>query len=955
MIAKMYVARRRNNDPVCEQLLRLLQKFGYAELSGLRREHVIRAEGITLRQLEQLRPLFVNPLVEQAAARSFFTAGLGPIFEVSFQRAMTDPEMPSFFHGAQVLGVRGVQWVRIALRYQFLGVSRPKAEEITERFLLNKQVQTFILPGEEWYTLIPQGDVGGVEKIDVAHMDEEELARLSDQRRLFLTAEEWRVIQTFYRTRQLTPARDGEIEGIAAWWGDHCFHKTWKRLGLFRDLKEALRHISHPLVVSALSDNSGVMRFYGGWALNVKGETHISPVFGASSYGGTMTEHGGLIRDIIFTGQGSWPYATTTILATCDPRIPWNAVPGGAFHPLIVLLENIRGTKDYTNPMGIPMAWSQYLIHPRNWKGFALGQGVGILPESRAKKGKPRLGDFVVLIGESTGIDGIHGATVSSVGMTHATSRIDAAHVQIGMPIRERVFMEAIPVLRDRDCIRACTDCGAAGLSSAVGELGEDTGVWLNLAWVPLKCASMRPWQILLSESQERGVLCVPEEKLHESLDILSAYGVPAAVIGVISDSHRFQVVYNRNLTRENWEARPLAIMDGEIVVDLPYDFLIDSCPLPPIEVREPQKVLRPYRPTCVPQTSKEWTSLIRRHLAHFNIADQSAAAHQYDQTVQGATVIPYLGGIKENMPDELSVYTPVLRESWGAGVAVATNQFYAEVDPAGCGKLLMAQAMAKLVAAGFRYWEMTANVNVYTPPATDNPENAWRLVQLVRHGYLSASKDLYMPVISGKDSSSGRFDDMDAPLTLSVLALGRMEDARFLIPKPFQQPGDTLVLFHPGLREIHLGGSVLLDLYGERGDALSAIDLRAMRDGFVRYHRMLQGFHWSKKVCSRSAVAEAGLIRRLFEMSIGSGLGCRISLPGDPLDWLFGELSGAILFAVRGDGWKEYLGSEYEVLGEVTAQPMIQVFSSDKEELFAARIGELQRGWSRTFREVVI
>ena len=962
MIEKLYKMRLMDN-PEAAQLLRRLRRLGYEAIKDIRLEHVLCAEGISSEELKELRPLFCYPVLEAMSSVSMLDKEAGPIREIAYQRAMTDPEMPSFLHAAGAIGITSLKWARLATRYQFVGASDDIADEIVLRFLCNQQVQTIIPDGEEWTTLMPQGEIGGVAIIDLVAMGDNNLQQLSDERRLHMPLAQLRAMRRFFGDEGRL-ARDAEIEMIAAAWSDHCSHTTWKSLGLLQKLQETTQRLNHPLVLSAFVDNSGVMRFYEGWALNVKGETHISPTFAGSPYGGIMTKHGGVIRDIIFTGQGAWPWAGTTIMATCDPRMPWPDVPAGAFHPQVVVHESIRGTKDYTNPMGIPMAWSKYLIDERNWKGFALGHSVGVLPESRALKGQPQPGDYVVLIGGPTGNDGLHGATVSSAKMTAETSTVDAAHVQIGMPIAERVFMEAVPVLRDADCIRACTDCGAAGFSSAVGEMGAHAGVWVNLAWVPLKCASMKPWQIWLSESQERGVLCVPPEKLDEALRLLADYEVPAAVIGIFTDSNRCQVVYDKTIEYASWSAQPRIIMSGEAVVDLPYSFLNTACPLPDITIGS-LKMLQ--HPICqkdepklsMPKTQLGWLRLIGKHLGHFNISDQSAAAHQFDQTVQGNTVIPYIGGVAENMPDELFAATPVRGKPWGAGIASATTQFWCDVSPHDAAELLMAQAMARLVAAGFSPDDITCCVNVYTPPVVGSAANAARLVDLV-DGYAHASEVLKMPVISGKDSSSGRFttaqgEHVDAPLTLSIMALGRLIDAWHLIRKPFKRSGDTILLYSPGnIGDWNLGGSVILHTYGYRGDRLPTFQASDFRLGMERYAAMLEEVGYSATVHSRSVVAEGGLTRRLFEMSIGSrGLGCRISVahPG----MLFAERPAIILAVAAGktDMVRQLLGQDCSVIGAVTDTAALEVFEG-QELLFSADLEELGEKWRQTFKEVV-
>lgn len=953
---------KNGDDPDAQQLLRRIRRCGYLELTALRWERVLRAEGAHAIALEGLLKYFCHPVTEKATPASVLDSSSGPIREVCYRRGMTEPQLETILYCAEALGITGLDYARHSNRYQLCGVSDAVADEITRRFLCNGTTQLVMVPGREWDTLIPQGQVGSVEEFDVANMSDDELMALSKSRRWLMSLRQLQAFRHFFTHTEPRLARDGEAEVYAGLNSNHCAHTTWKKLGLMRKLRAATRRINNPGVISAFVDNSGVWRFYGGWAICIKGETHIYPVFFGDPYGGTMTEFGGILRDIFCTGQGARPILLSTILATCDPRLPWEVVPVGFTHPLIVLLENIRGTKDWGNPSGIPMGSSTYLVHPRNWKGVALGQAIGILRADRARKGHPRPGDFTVLAGDLTGNDGIHGATVSSGANTAETVIVDAASVQIGEPIGQQALMEVATVLAEQGCIRAVNDCGAVGIASSAFEMGK-RGVWLNLAWVPLKCKDMTPAHILVSESQQRVVCCIPPEKLSQALAILKAYGVRATVIGVFTDIKRCQAVFDPNLDPMTWRAAPTNIMSGAIVVDLPYSFL-DKPPLPDVSVRKPQQKPQAFIPP-VPRTETEWVELVKRNLAHFNNADQSAAARQFDGTVGGACRLHYIGGSHQNMPDELSARTPVLGKPWTVGAAVSVNQLGSEVEPAGIAHLLVAQAGAKLVAAGFspRYIYLCANV--MSPEILDSPENAWRLLQLTERGYFPASVITSWPVISGKESGGctcygpdGK--RYDAPITLSIYATGKMSDYHRLIGKPFVRSGDTIVLYHPGFRTFDLGGSILLDTFGERGETLPLLNLKVFRQGMRRYYRMLQQCNFrpgGPHVRSRSVVAEGGVIRRLFEKSLGStGLGCRIELTDSHAEYLFSELHGAILFTVSSNEvpeWAGILKDEYTVLGQVTSEPVIDVCCQGRR-LFAAHVEDLARGWSKTFSEVV-
>lgn len=950
---------RKGQDPAADILLGQLRQRGYRALTGLRIERVIRMEGIENKSASKLRRLFANSVIEGFGGNTALLPEDGPIVEVSYKRAITDPEFESIATAAAASKIKGLRWVRLSLRYQFQGIDQETAEEIVMRYLRNATVQTVIT--QEWSTLVPQGQAGPERPINIGYMSPKTLRKLSESRRLFLSDTELGVVSKYYRKALKRRAKPAELEMIGGAWSDHCSHKIWLSLGLFQALQRATKRIGHRLVVSAFHDNSGVMMFFGGWALCFKAETHISPTFGGDPYGGVMTKHGGVIRDVIFTGQGGYPIMGTTIMATCNPNISWDKVPSGAFHPLNVLLEAIRGTRDYTNPMGIPMGWSQYLVHPRNWKGLALGGTAGIIPTKRAQKGVPRPGDFVVLIGGKTGLDGLHGATVASAAMTSETATKDAAHVQIGMPIEERMFMEAMVELRDAGCICACTDCGAAGLSSAVGEMGSACGVWVNLHWVPRKCAGMANWEVWLSESQERGVLAIPPHKLQQALEILARYDVRADVIGVFTESARCQVVNNPKLDQSTWVTNPQTKLSGKVAVDLPYSFLTASCPLPTITVRKPAKP-KPMSPQFLasPQTQQEWSYLLTHVLGHYNLSDQSAAANQYDHTVQGKTARDYLASANYwgQMPEDIFVSAPVFGKTWGAGISVAVNQLYGEVDPAGLGKLMLASAVTKLVAAGFKPSDITLCANVYSPPVEGSPENAWRLVQLVRYGYAPGTVALMIPVISGKDSGSGRFvnkqtgEITDAPLTLCIMAVGRMRNVRKLLAKPFRQAGDQIVLFQPGLEKTSLGGSVYLDLFGQRGDQLPRVNLRILRSGLDAYADVCGRF------TSATAVAEGGLFRRLFEQSIGSNLGCAITVPEgvkSDVEFLLAENHGSIVFTLGSRARiPDSISRDCRVIGHVMSSPHIMVGRQDNT-LFNVSLETLSKQWRKTFTEVAV
>lgn len=942
-IYSVYVSSR--DDAEAHHWLTFFRRHGYEDLKGLVIERVYWLEG-NLRP-ERLLPLLANPVYQTTSSQSMLDPAQGPILEIAYRHAVTDPETPSILEAAHALGEDGLEFARLSKRYQFCGVTRQDALRIAERFLFNKVVERIREPHELVTTLRPTGEPDPVTTVSLAGLSDEELQALSAARSWYAPLSQMRVIQAHER-RIGRPHTDAEIEILAQSWSDHCYHTTWKSLGLLKKLSEATARIAHPLVVSAFKDNAGGIEFYEDWVVTIKGETHNFPS-SIAPFGGVATKHGGVIRDTLGFGKGAYPIGGTTIMGTLDPAMPENQVPEGALPPQLILSESIRATAYYMNPMGIPMMHAIYRRHPGYAKCLALGHSLGLIPRKYALKDQPRPGDALLLIGGETGRDGIHGATASSASMTQETLAKESAAVQIGHPITERRFTTAIPALRDRGCIRSITDLGAGGISCGAGEMGAETGVALNLDAVPLKDRSLTAWEILLSESQERMLIAVPPEKLDEAERLLDRYEVRHATIGRFTDSHRLEAAWR-----------------GQKVVDLKMSFLWGACPIDPIPMAAPKRELAPLR-IPEPKTADEWFEAVHRVLRHYHCADQSAAGSRFDSTVQGRTVVGPYGGKNHRMPSGFYLSAPLRGKNYGVITTVAFNPLYGEIDPAGMAKLMIIEAITKAVVAGADYRELALCDNFYTPRV--RPEVAWDLTRMVET-IADFSKKIGVPFISGKDSSSGTFDSagvsIEVPPTLAVMAFGRMPDVRRAVTKDFKRPGNKLLLV--GHTDSHaLSGSVYADSYGQRGDRLfdpgDGKSIRKLWDALVRVHR--EGGY-----ASASAIAEGGVFLPVFEAAYGSGWGAQIDLPRIMEDastgtksvvpfrndgLLFGEFIGAALLEVPPgfDASRSFQGIPYVTLGNVTSESRITLIQEGKT-IWQEEVSDLAEVWSKPFREVL-
>jgi len=923
------------DDPEARNWLSFFDRRGYSHLTNVRIERVVWLEGSF--NLDRLMPLFINPLYQVRSETSQLDPQQGPIVEIAYRPAVTDPETPSILAGAHALGEDGLLFARLSRRYQFTGLDEAEAKALAARFLYNKVVERIREPHEAVTTLRPSGNPDPVGQVSLQGLNDDELAALSRERSWYAPLSQMKVIQAHQQERS-RPYTDAEIEILVQSWSDHCYHTTWKSLGLLKKLMAATREINHPLVVSSFTDNAGGMDFTDGWVVTIKGETHNFPS-SIAPFGGIATKHGGVIRDTLGFGKGAYPIGGTTVMGTLDPRLAEKDVPVGALHPELIVSESIRATAYYMNPMGIPMMHPIYRIHPGYAKCFALGHSLGLLPKKYVHKDQPQPGDVAVLFGGSTGRDGVHGATASSAAMTGETLEKESAAVQIGHPITERRFTTAIPFLRDNECVRTITDLGAGGISCAVGEMGADTGIEINLDAVPLKDHSLTAWEILLSESQERMLVAVPPEKLEEAQAILRRFEVDSCILGHFTNTGRY-----------------VAKWHGETVVDLSMVFLWRACPIDPTPTAPPQRHLTPVK-IAEPQTRDEWDHAIQGVLTHYHCADQSPAGTRYDSTVQGRTAIGPYAGKNHRMPTNIYVSAPLRGKPNGIITTLAFNPFYGEIDPAVMARLMMFEAITKAVVAGANYREMVLCDNFYTPRV--RPDTAFELVQMVET-IASLSVELGVPFISGKDSSSGTFEAggrrIDVPPTLAVATMGRVADAKAIVTKDFKRAGNRLLLLGRTDADA-LGGTIYADSTGQRGDRLfDAYDAISMQ---VQWDYLLE-LHNQRRYVSASAIAEGGVILRLFEAAFGSGLGAHIDLRGLPATrrdgFLFGEFIGSCLLELPDDFVipARLAGISHQVIGHVTAEPRLTL-ADGEAVIWEETISALAESWSKTFREVVI
>ncbi|MDI6906296.1 MAG: AIR synthase-related protein, partial [Thermoanaerobacterales bacterium] len=810
---------------------------------------------------------------------------------------------------------------------------------ILTRLLVNDTVQHVVR--EKPRTLLLTGEALPARVVPITNMDDEALMALSRDR-LFLNLDEMRLIRDHFREAGREPT-DCEIEILAQTWSEHCVHKTFKaslivdgveKPPLLKRLQEATRRVAHPLVLSAFEDNSGVFAFYNGWAVCGKVETHNSPS-AIEPYGGAATGSGGVFRDIMGTGQGAAVVASTDMFCFASPDTPAEDIPAGCLHPSYLLRRVVAGVRDYGNRMGIPTCNGSVHFHPDfRAKPTVIVGAYGLLPKARAGKGHPVPGDLVVVIGGRTGRDGLHGATFSSAAMTDRTVDVHAQAVQVGHPIEEKRTADAVLAARDEDLIRAITDCGAGGFASAVGEMASETGAEIALDAAPLKYAGLAPWEILLSESQERMVCAVAPQNWERFSAICRAFNVEATVLGRFTGDGRFRATYN-----------------GETVMDLSMDFLHCGLPQRVMQAKSPPK----GAPGVAPPLPEDWADCYRRVMGHLNVCSKEPIVRVYDHGVQGSSALPPFGGLDGSGPNDACMLTPLLGRPYGLIISHGLNPVLNRLDPYWGGLWACAEAVANAVAAGADIRE-TALIDNFIWPVPD--EETLGYLDRAVDACVDFSLATGMPFISGKDSLSSTYRGpggtlVHIPPVLCVSAFGRVPDVRHTVSSDFKRPGISVVILIGHRRHKEMGGSVYWDIHGVTGANLPRLDLA----GFVTACAALHDAITAGEVLACHDISEGGLAAALAEMCFGGRCGALVNIPEGvrPDEFLFNETAGCFLVEIRADLDPAALFKNvpWTHVGRPQEERVIEARTAAGERLFAVSVDELKAAWDRPMREV--
>ena len=853
------------------------------------------------------------------------------------------------------------------------------AEELLGNKLINWLEVGRVADGIRDYTPRPGGGAEAItEVISLTGLTDAALLQLSKDNIYALNLEEMLAVRDYFAAPATLAERqaaglpadptDCELEIIAQTWSEHCKHKEFSALINYRDLatgeekqvdslfktyiKDATSEVDRQLrangndwLVKVFSDNAGAVRINADSLFVWKVETHNSPS-AIDPYGGAITGILGNNRDPLATGIGGARLLfNTNVLCFGNPEYNGPLLTG-QLHPRRILEGVRKGIEDGGNKSGVPTVNGAIVFDDRYAGKPLVYCGTGaVMPMQFAGldswEKKIDAGDRIVMAGGRVGKDGIHGATFSSIELDETAP---ATAVQIGSPITQKLAMDFLLLAARRGLLKCSTDNGAGGLSSSVGELaGISGGAVVALEKVPLKYPGLRPWEIFVSESQERFTLVVEPGKMAEITALGREMEVELTDIGHFTADGILDVRF-----------------DGAPVARLNMAFLHEGVPRKILEA----EWSKPEASEPEIAASLDYTDTLTQLLGSLNICSRESVIRQYDHEVKGRTIVKPLMGATGQAPQDAAVVRFNF-ESW-EGVAVSNGIIprYGDLDAYHMSAGAFDEGVRQIIAVGGKlpnltpgdgiFWSVNDNFcvpdSVYDPVI--NPDGKQKLAKLVRmcEALRDATAAYCIPLTSGKDSMKNDFKadgvKISVPPTVLYSMTAKMEDVRRAVTSDFKQADDVVYL----LGETHdeLGGSEFYALHGQLGANVPKVDFAKAKAlytlvGTANDQRLIQSCH---------DLSDGGLAVALAETTFGYGYGAEIELPaaGLPLaTQLFSESHSRFLATVAPEdvvAFEQLLGDRATRLGRVTSGGQLTVHYAG-QAIISANTSTLRAAWT--------
>lgn len=679
------------------------------------------------------------------------------------------------------------------------------------------------------------------------HLDDatdSELVELSRKMGIGLSKDEMKRVQAHFQ-KLGRPASDVELEALGQAWSEHCCYKSSKPI-----LKEHVYGIhEHKLFAR---EDAGVLPFDDNTFYVVKIESHNHPS-AVEPYGGAATGIGGVVRDVLC--MGAQPIALVDPLFFGPLDLPREKIPEGVRSPRYLFSGVVAGIRDYGNRIGIPTVAGQVNFHPGYVSNPLVQVGcVGVMPKKNYVPSKASAaGDVYMYAGGKTGRDGIHGVTFASAELHEASEESGRGAVQLGDPITKEPLIHATLECVEKGLLVGLKDLGGGGLSCVCSELAHDAGLGADVEMdkVPTKEPNMAPWEIWVSESQERMLYVARPENVDRVLQVCAKWDVTCAAIGKVTNEKVVRVTFQGHKVLE----QDLAFQTGGPVYD------------------RPKKIRHVNRDHWLDfDAPDDLAQTVVDVLADPNVASKEWLIRMYDHEVRGNTVLkPLQGVIGKAGPGDAAVLKP-LPGSWrGLAITTDVNPFYMELDPYWGARSAVDEVARNVTAVGGRLDSIADGLNAGNP---EKPERLGDFYESVR-GLGDACRGLGIPFASGNVSLYNEGPGGSVPSTPALLGIGIVDDIRQVQTTDFKRSGNSVWLVGDTFRE--LGGSAYLRRLGlhGKGERVPQDDLDRLKASMDSMLDVLK----RGIIKSSHDLSEGGLATGLAEMCIGGDVGCEIDV----------------------------------------------------------------------------
>ncbi|MBN1861755.1 MAG: phosphoribosylformylglycinamidine synthase subunit PurL [Candidatus Thermoplasmatota archaeon] len=681
-------------------------------------------------------------------------------------------------------------------------------------------------------------------EVDLQAASDEELRTISTQMGLALALPEMKRIQEYFGKQGRNPT-DIELQALGQAWSEHCCYKSSKV-----PLKKYVFNVDESRIVAR--EDAGVMEFDTDHYYCVALESHNHPS-AIEPYGGAATGVGGIVRDIVCMGAQPIAYIDPLFFGPLD--YPFEKLPKGVKHPVYLFKGVVDGIRDYGNRIGIPTLAGQVYFHEGYTGNCLVNVGcIGIMKKNELVHSWAKApGNVYIYVGGKTGRDGIHGVNFASAELTDESEESSRSAVQVGDPITKEPVIHACLECNRKGLLEGFKDFGGGGLSCVSGELAysANMGAEIHLDNVPLKEEGLKPWEIWVSESQERMMMLVAPENVETVLHICKQWDVTAAVVGKVIKE---QII--------------LVFLKGQKILEMDLEFMTggpvyDEC-IRPVVVKKKEISEKDFP---LPDINK----MVLQLISSPNIASKEWVIRQYDHEVRGNTIIkPLHGKLGSESHGDATVLKP-LEDSWkGLAVTADVNPRFMERDPYWGAMSAVDEACRNLIAVGARPDSLLDCLNFGNP---EKPERMGEFHEACR-GLGDIGRALDLPYVSGNVSFYNESVKTAVPPTPEIFAVGIADDIRDCVTSDFKQEGNLVYLVGKQTEQ-ELGGSEYYAAMGRDGGRVPKTEPAVLKQAMEGLLKCMK----NHCIVACHDCSEGGLGVCLAEMAIGGDQGANIDV----------------------------------------------------------------------------